>query len=380
MGRGAGALVARGRPGPVDPVLRTRRGGRGAPRAPIGDPRQAGGDRLPHEGGGRSGATRKAPEKASERLRRLLTVVPYLVRHQGTRVAEVARSVRDVRARAPGRPGPAVRLGAAAVRPGRPDRRRHPGRPHLDRDGRLLRPAAAPHAERGARHLPAGHRAGRGSRASQEAPALASALGKLRRARSARRRSASCPSGWSSAADGRTAGDARRAPSRGHGPRASADRVLRGVGGPRPPTARSTPRRSSSRSGTGTWRRGTTARRPSGCSGRTGSTPRRRRGSGSTPADSGAPGRPCTRRRRATSASPSACGPTARWVAEYYETSREQELGDGRLEVELPAGRLEWVERLLLRLWGRRRGRRALPSLNDRVRELAGRTRQDWYG
>jgi len=45
---------------------------------------------LPPEGGRRSGATRRAPEKASERLRRLLTVVPYLVRNQGTRVAEAA--------------------------------------------------------------------------------------------------------------------------------------------------------------------------------------------------------------------------------------------------------------------------------------------------
>jgi proteasome accessory factor C len=68
-------------------------------------------------------------------------------------------------------------------------------------------------------------------------------------------------------------------------------------------------------------------------------------------------------------------GPEARWVAEYYETSREVELEDGRLEVELPAGRLEWLERLLLRLW---------PDaevvdphgLVERVRELAGRTRE----
>ena len=43
-------------------------------------------------------------------------------------------------------------------------------------------------------------------------------------------------------------------------------------------------------------------------------------------------------------------GPDARWVAEYYETTEESELDDGRLEVELPAGRLEWLERLLLRL------------------------------
>jgi proteasome accessory factor C len=66
-------------------------------------------------------------------------------------------------------------------------------------------------------------------------------------------------------------------------------------------------------------------------------------------------------------------GPEARWVAEYYETIRETELDDGRLEVELPAGRLEWVERLLLRL-GSDAEVVAPDGLRDRVRELAGRT------
>ena len=67
-------------------------------------------------------------------------------------------------------------------------------------------------------------------------------------------------------------------------------------------------------------------------------------------------------------------GPEARWVAEYYETVREAELDDGRLEIELPAGRLEWLERLLLRLWPDAEVV-APPELNGRVRELAGRTR-----
>jgi predicted DNA-binding transcriptional regulator YafY len=67
--------------------------------------------------------------------------------------------------------------------------------------------------------------------------------------------------------------------------------------------------------------------------------------------------------------------PEARWVAEYYETSREQELGDGRLEVELPAGRLEWLERLLLRLWPDAEVVDP-PDLGERVRELADRTRR----
>jgi proteasome accessory factor C len=66
-------------------------------------------------------------------------------------------------------------------------------------------------------------------------------------------------------------------------------------------------------------------------------------------------------------------GPEARWVAEYYETVRETELEDGRLEVELPAGRLEWVERLLLRL-GPDAEVVAPEGLHVRVRELAART------
>ncbi len=67
--------------------------------------------------------------------------------------------------------------------------------------------------------------------------------------------------------------------------------------------------------------------------------------------------------------------PEARWVAEYYETERERELGDGRLEVDLPAGRLEWLERLLLRL-GPEAEVVGPGELKDRVRDLIGRTRK----
>ena len=67
--------------------------------------------------------------------------------------------------------------------------------------------------------------------------------------------------------------------------------------------------------------------------------------------------------------------PEARWVAEYYETAEEFELGGGGLEVVLPAGRLEWLERLLLRLGEQARVIEP-PDLKDRVRELAGRTRK----
>jgi len=68
-------------------------------------------------------------------------------------------------------------------------------------------------------------------------------------------------------------------------------------------------------------------------------------------------------------------GPDARWVAEYYETVRETELDGGELEIELSAGRLEWLERLLLRL-GTNVQVVAPAELKDRVRELAGRTRK----
>jgi proteasome accessory factor C len=67
--------------------------------------------------------------------------------------------------------------------------------------------------------------------------------------------------------------------------------------------------------------------------------------------------------------------PDARWVAEYYETSAEAELEDGGLEVVLPAGRLEWVERLLLRLGADAEILRP-EELKDRVRDLARRTRK----
>ena len=68
-------------------------------------------------------------------------------------------------------------------------------------------------------------------------------------------------------------------------------------------------------------------------------------------------------------------GPEARWVGEYYETVRQTELEDGRLEVELPASRLEWLERLVLRL-GSDVEIVSPGELEDRVRELAGRTKE----
>jgi len=70
--------------------------------------------------------------------------------------------------------------------------------------------------------------------------------------------------------------------------------------------------------------------------------------------------------------------PAARWIGEYYATEDEVELPDGSLEVTLPAKTLGWVARLLLRV-----GRDATvidpPELTAQVSDLARRT-LDRYG
>lgn len=66
-------------------------------------------------------------------------------------------------------------------------------------------------------------------------------------------------------------------------------------------------------------------------------------------------------------------GPEARWIAEYYATEDEVERDDGTLEVTLPTARLGWVAGLLLRVGPS--ARVVEPAeLADRVRELAART------
>ena len=70
--------------------------------------------------------------------------------------------------------------------------------------------------------------------------------------------------------------------------------------------------------------------------------------------------------------------PGARWIAEYYATSEAVERHDGSLDVVLPARSLGWVARLLLRV-----GPEATvldpPELQAEVRDLARRT-LDRYG
>ena len=65
--------------------------------------------------------------------------------------------------------------------------------------------------------------------------------------------------------------------------------------------------------------------------------------------------------------------PAARWIAEYYTSTDPKETEDGTLEVTLPAARLGWVARLLLRA-GTDAEVIAPPELAAEVRGLAGRT------
>jgi len=66
-------------------------------------------------------------------------------------------------------------------------------------------------------------------------------------------------------------------------------------------------------------------------------------------------------------------GPTARWVAEYYETESSRQGDGGMLEVTLPAKDLPWVAKLVLRLAGEAHVLDP-PELARMVRETAAAT------
>jgi proteasome accessory factor C len=70
--------------------------------------------------------------------------------------------------------------------------------------------------------------------------------------------------------------------------------------------------------------------------------------------------------------------PAARWIAEYYATTDEQERADGHLDITLPAKTLGWVARLLLRV-GSDATVLEPPELTAQVNALA-RATLDRYG
>jgi proteasome accessory factor C len=66
-------------------------------------------------------------------------------------------------------------------------------------------------------------------------------------------------------------------------------------------------------------------------------------------------------------------GPGARWVAEYYEIESKREMDDGTLEVVLPTKELAWVAKLTLRLGGEAHIVEP-PELLELVRRMAAET------
>jgi len=69
--------------------------------------------------------------------------------------------------------------------------------------------------------------------------------------------------------------------------------------------------------------------------------------------------------------------PGARWIAEYYATTDRVELDDGSLEATLPAKQLEWVANLLLRV-GPHAEILDPPQLAELVREQARRALENY--
>jgi proteasome accessory factor C len=71
--------------------------------------------------------------------------------------------------------------------------------------------------------------------------------------------------------------------------------------------------------------------------------------------------------------------PAARWIAEYYATTEEKELDDGGVEVTVPARQLGWVARLVLRV-GDDAEVLEPPELRSEVARLADATLARYVG
>jgi len=318
----------------------------------------------------RSSAPRNAAQKASERLRRLLVVVPYLVRHPGTPIAE-ASSLFDLRedelvedlnllfvsGLPPYGPGDLIDVDI------------QDGRVWITMADYFARPLRLTRNEALALYL-------RGTAAAAtpglpEAPALATALDKLRTSLGPETLGG-LPERVQAADAGRAAEplEALRAAARDrkrvrieYHAASSAELTLRGIDPEEVFHA------------LGNWYvvawdglsdaerlfRADRIRTVEGTGERF--EPRGLAGAGRPLYTPGASDVPIRLRLR----------PGARWVAEYYKVESATERPDGDLDVVLPAGRLEWVERLLLRL-GSDAAALEPRDLTERVRELARRT------
>jgi proteasome accessory factor C len=319
----------------------------------------------------RSDSARKAPAKASERLRRLLVVVPYLVKHPGTSVDEATslfgvteRELLDdldllfVSGLPPYGPGDLIDVDV------------QDGRIWIGMADYFARPLRPMRAEALALYLLGTELAG--TPGLEEAPALASALDKLEVALG--------PDalGGLPSRVGATAG--RDVEGLEVLRRASSDHERVRIGYYAASTAETTEREIDPEEvflALGNWYVVAWDHRSD--AERLFRVDRihsvERTGTRFEPRGLAGAGRPLYTRGDEDLEVRIHLSPDARWVAEYYETSAASELGDGWLEVVLPARRLEWLERLLLRLGADARIVEPL-ELKDRVAELARRTRK----
>ena len=267
--------------------------------------------------------TRSVP-KTSDRLGRMLAIVPYLVQHPGSALNEVATRVRRRARPAPTRSRPPVHVRAPSVRPRRPDRRRRRrGRPHLDLDGRPLLPAAAAHEDRSARRLPPRNGAARPPRHAGRARAREGAreAAQLPRRGDARRGRGTDRDRAARASAGAPRSAARRGARTTSDSRSSTSPRRRGSGA----SARSTPKRSSRGWGIGTSPRGTWTRTRSVSSAPTGFGARRRPARRSPLAASRGAGRDLYSPTGEDVSVRLRLRPAARWIAEYYATTELEE-------------------------------------------------------
>ena len=299
--------------------------------------------------------------------------VPYLVRNQGTRVAEAAElfgmsepelladlDLLFVSGLPPYGPGDLIDVDI------------QDGRIWIGMADYFARPLRLTRSEALAIYLRGTVLAG--APGLEEAPALASALGKLADALGPETLGG-LPERVDSAGERTDAGHARRAPPRGLGAGAPADRVLRGLrGGDH--RARDRPRggllrdRELVRGGVGPPLE---LRAPVPCR-----PDPRRGGHGEAVRAAGPPGRGqapvhARRGRRPRDRPPAARGPMGGRVLRDLDARSSS--GTAAWRSSSPPGRLEWLERLLLRLWPDAEVVDP-PGLHERVRELAGRTRE----
>ena len=280
---------------------------------------------------------RRTATKTSERLGRMLVIVPYLVQHQGAaagRRSPPCSTCRPMQLRRdldllfmsglpPYGPGDLI-----DVEVDEDERIWIKMADHFARPLRLTRSEALALYLRGTELV--------ATPGLPEAPALASALAKLRESLGPDALAEAHARIETVAASGRVPEHLELLRAAARVPRAPGDRVLRRLDGGVEPSPRSTPRRSSRAWATGTWPPGMPTWTRSGCSGRTASGPRPPRASIRAPGAATAPGAPSTRAGATTSPSACGCAPRPGGSRSTTPPTDPQELDDASLRSRYP--------------------------------------------